>query len=210
MKLTKCRYILAGGAVFFLGFFLFCGIIFYASFSEEKKVLVQAENQAEAFLKTEKPIKVETQSRTKKQGAALAELRAQFKSVRQSDAVTQARKQVDTEKRTAALILARQQAETLKLAKVKTQAAQTNFSARIQNQFSPWDGSHRKLTSFIKRNMNDPGSYKHINTLVVDKGTYLIVKTTYRGKNGFGAIVRGFISAIVDLNGNVTQILAQG
>ena len=36
---------------------------------------------------------------------------------------------------------------------------------RIQEQFSPWDGSHRGLESFIQRAMNDPDSYEHVETV---------------------------------------------
>jgi tetratricopeptide (TPR) repeat protein len=57
---------------------------------------------------------------------------------------------------------------------------------RIQEQFSPWDGSHRRLESFIQRAMNDPDSYEHVETVYWDKGDYLIVETTFRGKNAFG------------------------
>ncbi len=78
---------------------------------------------------------------------------------------------------------------------------------RIQGQFSTWDGSHRNLERFIKRAMNDPDSYKHVDTQYWDKGSYLIVKIVYRGKNAFGGIVKNFIKAKVSLDGQILQII---
>ena len=80
---------------------------------------------------------------------------------------------------------------------------------RIENQFSTWDGSHRGLTAFIKKSMNDPDSYDHVETVYWDKGSYLIVKTTFRGKNAFGGVVKNSVTAKVDLDGNVVEIISQ-
>lgn len=80
---------------------------------------------------------------------------------------------------------------------------------RIENQFSSWDGSHRNLERFIKKAMNDPESYEHDETSYWDKGSYLIVKTTYRGKNAFGGIVRNFVKAKVSIDGQILQIIDQ-
>jgi hypothetical protein len=63
--------------------------------------------------------------------------------------------------------------------------------------FSPWNGSHRNLTEFIKENMNDPDSYEHVETSYYDMTTYLIVNTTFRGNNQFGALVKNTIKAEV-------------
>jgi len=81
---------------------------------------------------------------------------------------------------------------------------------QIGTGFSSWDGSHRELTKLIKKAMNDPNSYEHVETKYWDKTDYLIVKTTYRGKNAFGGIVSNWVEAKTDLNGNVLQITAQG
>jgi len=79
----------------------------------------------------------------------------------------------------------------------------------IEPQFSAWDGSHRNLTELIKKAMNDPDSYEHVETVYWDKGDYLIVMTKYRGKNAFGGKVLGMIKAKVALNGNIIQIIEQ-
>lgn len=79
----------------------------------------------------------------------------------------------------------------------------------IENQFSVWNGSHHSLTKYIKDSMNDPSSYKHVETKYIDKGDYLIVITTFRGKNAFGGVVKNSITAQVDLDGNIISIISQ-
>ena len=81
---------------------------------------------------------------------------------------------------------------------------------RIEKNFSAWDGSHRGLTEIIKKSMNDPSSYEHEETVYWDKGDHLIVKTTFRGKNAFGGVVKNWVMAKVDLNGNVIEVISQG
>ena len=80
---------------------------------------------------------------------------------------------------------------------------------RIEKQFSPWDGSHRVLEKLIKRAMNDPNSYEHAETIYWDKGDFLVVQTTYRGKNAFGGVVKNFVRAKVSLDGQILQVLDQ-
>lgn len=79
----------------------------------------------------------------------------------------------------------------------------------IRSQFSAWDGSHNNLEKTIKASMNDPDSYEHDKTTYNDMGGYLLVVTQYRGKNGFGALVRGFVKAKVGLDGAIIKILEQ-
>lgn len=81
---------------------------------------------------------------------------------------------------------------------------------QIKKNFSAWDGSHRGLTELIKKTMNDPGSYEHVETVYEDKGDHLVVKTTFRGKNAFGGVVKNWIKVKVDLSGNVIEVISQG
>ena len=76
----------------------------------------------------------------------------------------------------------------------------------IEEQFSVWDGSHRELTKFIKESMNDPSSYEHVKTAYEDREDYLIVETTFRGKNAFGGIVKNTVRAKVSLDGKIIEI----
>jgi len=80
---------------------------------------------------------------------------------------------------------------------------------QLQNHFSAWDGSHNGLTKIIKKSMNDPDSYDHDETVYWDKGDHLVVRTTFRGKNAFGGVVKNSITAKVDLNGNVLEVISQ-
>lgn len=80
---------------------------------------------------------------------------------------------------------------------------------RIEQQFSAWDGSHNNLERLIKKAMNDPDSYEHDETVYWDMGDHLVVKTTYRGKNAFGGVVRNFVKAKISLDGEILQILDQ-
>ena len=80
---------------------------------------------------------------------------------------------------------------------------------RIEKQFSLWDGSHKNLTTLIKESMNDPDSYKHVETVYWDKGDYLIVRTKFRGKNAFGGVVTNYVTAKIDLDGNIMEIISQ-
>jgi hypothetical protein len=79
----------------------------------------------------------------------------------------------------------------------------------IEQQFSDWDGSHRNLTNLIKNSMNDPKSYKHLDTRFFDNGDHLIVQTEFRGSNAFGGIVRSTIRAKVSIEGQVIEIISQ-
>jgi hypothetical protein len=76
-------------------------------------------------------------------------------------------------------------------------------TANIMVDFSPWDGSYRPLENSIKGNLKDPSSYEHVKTMYgfVYYGTdrpYMNVKTVYRGKNSFGAIVTETTAIKVD------------
>lgn len=81
---------------------------------------------------------------------------------------------------------------------------------KIERQFSGWSGSHYELTKLIKKSMNDPKSFEHVETKYIDAGDYLKVKTTFRGKNALGGVVKNWIWAKVDLDGNIIEIIEQG
>jgi hypothetical protein len=81
---------------------------------------------------------------------------------------------------------------------------------QIEQAFSPWDGSHNGLEKVIKQSMNDPKSYDHDKTVYADMGDYLIVTTTFRGKNAFGGVVKNTCRAKCDLDGNVIEVLHSG
>lgn len=84
-----------------------------------------------------------------------------------------------------------------------------NFDTFMGNVRS-FDSSYRPLTSAIKDNMNDPSSFKHIETnywfVLSGSAPYAVVTTTYQGSNAYGATVKDSASAKVDLNtGNIVE-----
>jgi tetratricopeptide (TPR) repeat protein len=87
--------------------------------------------------------------------------------------------------------------------------AEADRKTRIESQFSAWNGAHRELERVIKESMNDPDSYKHVETVYWDRGDYLVVKTTFRGKNAFGGVIKNSVTAKVSIDGHVLEILAQ-
>lgn len=76
----------------------------------------------------------------------------------------------------------------------------------IEQSFSSWDGSHRGLEKVIKASMNDPDSYEHVETRYGDKGSYLFLQTTFRGKNKFGGTVKQTVSANASLEGVILKV----
>lgn len=78
----------------------------------------------------------------------------------------------------------------------------------IKQQFSTWDGSHRKIVKYLKKSMNDEDSFEHISTVYYDEGETLLVITKFSGKNGFNATIKQTLTARVDLQGNVIEVVS--
>ena len=55
--------------------------------------------------------------------------------------------------------------------------------------------------------MNDPESYEHVDSGYIDNGESIIVQTTYRGRNAFGGVVKNFVRAKVNLDGDILEII---
>ncbi|HAI0063218.1 TPA: hypothetical protein IBK74_003615 [Escherichia coli] len=81
----------------------------------------------------------------------------------------------------------------------------------FEGNFSGWDGSYRPLEKLIKASMNDDSSYKHVETvyhLILNKDPHAIVKTTFRGTNAYGGVVKQTVAARVDVRtGQVVSII---
>jgi hypothetical protein len=87
-------------------------------------------------------------------------------------------------------------------------AARKSINAeKVKKQFSPYDGHHRNLERFIKDNMHDPDSYDHDDTRYTVYDDYIIVITSYRGKNAFGGVVKNYTKAKISFDGEILQIL---
>jgi len=81
----------------------------------------------------------------------------------------------------------------------------------FQGNFGGWDGSYRPLEKLIKASMNDDSSYKHVSTtyhLILNKDPHAIIKTTFRGTNTYGGVVKQTVAARVDVRtGEVVSVL---
>lgn len=82
--------------------------------------------------------------------------------------------------------------------------AEKTLSDNEKLQFRSIDGSNILVVNFVKKLMNDPNSFEHINTTVykTDDRAFLDVVMMYRGKNAFGAKVVNTIKARVSLISN--------
>lgn len=142
------------------------------------KLLLENANERESLIATKK--------KRDEEAKILAQKQAEEKKKKEEEEKIQAQKQAEEAARVA-------QAQERK--------------NKIESQFSAWDGSHRTLERYVKSAMNDPDSYKHESTTYADKGDYLLVQTTFRGKNAFGGVVRNTITAKLSLDGDLLEIL---
>ena len=78
----------------------------------------------------------------------------------------------------------------------------------IEKQLSTWTGSHHYVEQAVKRSMHNPKSYEHVHTTYADTKDGIIIETTFRGTNGFGAVVTNKMRAVVDINGHVLSLRA--
>jgi hypothetical protein len=68
---------------------------------------------------------------------------------------------------------------------------------------SSWDNSVPLVESYIKKGLNDPGSYESVKWGEVgknDNGTYYVLHT-FRAKNGFGGTITQLIEFTIDSDG---------
>jgi hypothetical protein len=93
--------------------------------------------------------------------------------------------------------------------KAAAEKAAADYKEWVNNQFSAWDGSHVYLVNLVKENLNDPKSFQHVKTVYWDKGSYLIVKMTYRAKNAFGALILQNVTAKSDYKTDTITITSQ-
>jgi len=82
---------------------------------------------------------------------------------------------------------------------------QSNISherkAKIDRQFDRFNGSHRKLTAFIKKRLRAPESYEHIITRYSDQNSHLQIIMTFRASNWSGECFVETVSAEFSLDG---------
>lgn len=62
-----------------------------------------------------------------------------------------------------------------------------------------WDGSHIKLSEFVRKNLHNPSSFEHVQTKYTVYKDYAIVTMNYRAKNAFNATILNSVKAEVSL-----------
>lgn len=100
----------------------------------------------------------------------------------------------------------------------------------IKDQFSAWDGSHRKLEELILKNLNDEKSYDHIETTYIDVNSEeritsvnellseagysqrvekddLFISTQFSAKNAFGGTVKNTAYGIASYNNQTITLI---
>lgn len=92
----------------------------------------------------------------------------------------------------ASLLEAAQSKADIELARLK----------KITSQFL-FNGSNRFLTEYIVKSLNDPGSFRHLNTDYWIHDEYLEVQTTYSSFNEVGATVAKTVKAYIDFDGRI-------
>ncbi len=80
---------------------------------------------------------------------------------------------------------------------------------KVNRQFSSWDGSHKNLEKYIKKNMNNPKSYEHVETKYQINDNSITIYTKFRGTNAFNAVVTNEAIATADLEGNLLEVKIQ-
>lgn len=77
---------------------------------------------------------------------------------------------------------------------------------QVESLFSKWDGSNIDLELYVKDHMNDPDSFKHIETRFKDLGDYIMVSMEFTGKNAFGGTVRNKVYAKMNIDGSIIEV----
>ena len=83
------------------------------------------------------------------------------------------------------------------------QARPKTRSERIEQLFSAYDGSQPAVESWIKDNIKDPNSYKHLSTKYIDQDSIISIITEFTGTNSFGANIKTACIAKIDTSGNL-------
>jgi hypothetical protein len=76
---------------------------------------------------------------------------------------------------------------------------------KVKSQFSKYDGSNHIVEEAVKASMNNPDSYKHVNTKYKVDGNKIHIYTEFRGTNAFNAVVTSNAYGVTDLDGTLLE-----
>lgn len=82
----------------------------------------------------------------------------------------------------------------------------SEFELKWGKHFSAWDGSCKSLVKTVKKNMNNPRSFEHVQTKIVESDNFLVITMTFRGENTFGGTVTQKVWCELDDKGNISKI----
>ncbi|WP_312076816.1 SHOCT domain-containing protein [Chryseobacterium sp.] len=185
-KTNGCLIVIAVLGGIFILFVVMVFVVMIFSSKDDKKI---AENGNEVFLSSNKP----KNQQQKIDSAKLANKK--FNDLPDSEKISILNKELEQKNLTK---VQREEIE-VEIKGIKQLAfAKTNISA--------WDGSNPKLERAIKKSMNDPDSYEHVQTTFSYKKDKVIATMIYRGNNAFGAKVLGKILGTFDYDGNLINI----
>ncbi|MCY0976563.1 SHOCT domain-containing protein [Chryseobacterium wangxinyae] len=75
-----------------------------------------------------------------------------------------------------------------------------------EKNISAWDRSNPKLVSAVKKTMNNPDSFEHVETTFDYKKDKVIATMIYRGNNALGSKVLGKVLGTFDYDGKLLNI----
>jgi len=77
-----------------------------------------------------------------------------------------------------------------------------------KKQFNELSGVYKPVRDYLKKNLNDPSSLEIDKTwnLGMNKDSSFAIKTTFRAKNEYNALVLQAIYCNVDYDGNVSDV----
>lgn len=112
-------------------------------------------------------------------------------------------------------IMAEIQAELeVKQAEEDSLRAYRRAAKKVDRQFSWWDGSHEGLVKRVKKTLNDPNSFEHLETTRDLRWGWphtFRVRMEYTVKNMYGGRVRYYVIALVEVNsGEIVRIVRKG
>lgn len=70
----------------------------------------------------------------------------------------------------------------------------------------PPHGFHAPLVDLVSRNLNNPKSFDHLETFVIEKDSTILIKMDFTAENGFGGSVRESVTVEADFYGNILTI----
>jgi hypothetical protein len=77
-----------------------------------------------------------------------------------------------------------------------------------KKQFNEITGVYKPVRNYLKKNLNDPSSLEIDNTwnLGMNKDSTFAIKTTFRAKNSYNALVLQAMYCNIDFDGNLSEI----